>query len=320
MKYATVCSGIEAPSAAWSQLGWSPVWFSETSPFPAAVLKHHYPDTPNLGDMTRINGHDDRGTIDLIFGGTPCQSFSILGERKGLNSNGGRLAMHFARLVGEITPRWVLWENVPGVFSTNQGWDFAAFLHGLAKRGYCLAWRVLDAASFGVPQRRRRVFVVGYLGDWRYPAAVLFDQESMRGNPKKGKAQKPKDSYNHQTAFRGNSLPAKPLVGTLLKNHQHGYSITMAEGGYIVPSWRDGCYRPRKITELECERLMGFPDHYTRIIHRGKPASYFLRVGALGNAVAVPVLRWIGERINQVEKQANETHYKNESHTVTEKL
>ena len=187
MRYATVCSGIEAPTQAWHGLGWEPVWFSEIERFPSAVLKHHYPEVPNLGDMTKI--HEDEtyqktaGTIDIFCGGTPCQSFSVAGLRKGLADPRGNLALHFLRIVDDLRPRWVVWENVPGVLSSSGGRDFGSFLGALGQLGYGFAYRVLDAQYFGVPQRRRRVFVVGHLGGWRGAAAVLFDTESLRGNP-----------------------------------------------------------------------------------------------------------------------------------------
>ena len=187
MRYATVCSGIEAPSQAWHGLGWKPVWFSEIEAFPSAVLNHHYPEVPNLGDMTKLN-KDERyqksaGAIDVFCGGTLCQSFSVAGLRKGLADPRGNLALHFLRIVDDLRPRWVVWENVPGVLSSSGGRDFGSFLGALGQLGYGFAYRVLDAQYFGVAQRRRRVFVVGYIGGWRGAAAVLFDTESLRGNP-----------------------------------------------------------------------------------------------------------------------------------------
>jgi len=191
MRYATVCSGIEAPALAWHSLGWEPVWFSEIEPFPSAVLNHHYPEVPNLGDMTKIH-EDERyqkstGTIDVFCGGTPCQSFSVAGLRKGMADPRGNLALHFLRITDEIRPRWVIWENVPGVLSSNAGRDFGSFLGALGQLGYGWAYRVLDAQYFGVAQRRKRVFVVGHLGGWRGAAAILFDTESLSGNPPPGR-------------------------------------------------------------------------------------------------------------------------------------
>src|SRR6185369_2366558 len=119
----------------------------------------------------------------LVVFGSPCQSFSVAGKRLGLDDPRGNMALVGLRVVGRIRPRWVVWENVPGVLSSADGRDFGAFLGGLAELGYGFAYRVLDAQHFGVPQRRRRVFVVGYLGDWRRAAAVLFERESLQGHP-----------------------------------------------------------------------------------------------------------------------------------------
>jgi DNA (cytosine-5)-methyltransferase 1 len=182
MRYLSVCSGIEAATVAWHPLGWQAAAFSEIEPFPRAVLGHHYPHTPLHGDFTTI-GADEYGPIDLLVGGTPCQSFSIAGLRGGLADERGNLALEFLRLADRTRPRWLVWENVPGVLSSEGGRDFGTFLGGLGQLGYGFAYRVLDAQHFGVPQRRRRVFVVGYLGDWRRAAAVLFERHSLQGNP-----------------------------------------------------------------------------------------------------------------------------------------
>jgi DNA (cytosine-5)-methyltransferase 1 len=185
MRFGSVCSGIESASVAWKPLGWDPRWYSEIDPFASAVLAERHPETPNLGDMTQIKRKtlQSHGTIDLLVGGTPCQSFSVAGLRKGLADPRGNLALEFLRLADESRARWLVWENVPGVLSVNQGRDFGAFLGGLRELGYGFAYRILDAQYFGVPQRRRRVFVVGYSGDWRRSAAVLFERHSMQGNP-----------------------------------------------------------------------------------------------------------------------------------------
>jgi len=179
MKYLSVCSGIEAATVAWHQLGWKPVGFSEIEPFPAAVLAYHYPNVPNLGDMTCYKEWNIEHP-DILVGGTPCQSFSVAGLRKGLDDPRGNLALVYCGILDHFRPQWFVWENVPGVLSSSGGRDFGSFLGALAELGYGFAYRVLDAQFFGVAQRRRRVFVVGYLGDWRPPAAVLFERESMR--------------------------------------------------------------------------------------------------------------------------------------------
>lgn len=182
MRYGSVCSGIEAATAAWHHMGWEPAFFSEIEAFPRAVLEHHYPDVPLHGDFTTIE-KNQYGKIDLLVGGTPCQSFSVAGLRGGLDDERGNLALEFCRLAQREQPRWIVWENVPGVLSSNGGRDFGSILGALEDLGYGLAYRVLDAQYFGVAQRRRRVFVVGYLGDWRPAAAVLFERHSMSGHP-----------------------------------------------------------------------------------------------------------------------------------------
>lgn len=182
MIYGSVCSGIEAASVAWHPLGWRASFLSEIEAFPRAVLAHHYPDTPIHGDFTTIAaGQYD--PIDLLVGGTPCQSFSIAGLRGGLDDDRGNLALEYLRLADRLRPRWLVWENVPGVLSSNGRRDFGAILGGMVELGYGFAYRVLDAQFFGVAQRRRRVFVVGYLGDWRRAAAVLFERHSLSGHP-----------------------------------------------------------------------------------------------------------------------------------------
>jgi len=223
MKYVSFCSGVEAASQAWKPLGWEPVAFSEIEPFPCAVLASRFPDVPNLGDMTKIHYDRERkeltngtdvvvceGGIDLVVGGTPCQSFSVAGKREGLAGASG-LAFHYVRLLGEISPRYFVWENVPGCMSSRTYGgrnDFNFLLHEFAKCGYVVEHRVLDTqftrvllfrdadgrmAGFpcAVPQRRRRVFAVGTRvqpvghppaggGGWR---PILLEPEGVLGDP-----------------------------------------------------------------------------------------------------------------------------------------
>ena len=200
MRYLSVCSGIEAASVAWHPLGWTPIGFSEIEPFPSAVLAHHYPKVKNYGDMSKFRDWSIRsGDIDLLVGGTPCQSFSIAGLRQGLKDPRGNLMLTFLAIAEHLKPKWIVWENVPGVLSSNGGKDFGSFLGGLGELGYGFAYRILDAQWVrtqrhprAVPQRRRRVFVVGCLGDHIGPAKVLFEQESMlrysatRGSSRQG--------------------------------------------------------------------------------------------------------------------------------------
>jgi len=213
MRYGSVCSGIEAATMAWHPLGWIPAFFSEIEAFPSAVLAHHYGSNmpgeplakngiPNYGDFTQIG--PEAGPIDLLVGGTPCQSFSVAGKRLGLDDPRGNLALEYLALARRLRARWIVWENVPGVLSSHtddeqdeevegdeglESADFATFLSFVQECGYGFAYRVLDAQyvrvdeyARAVPQRRRRVFLVGYLGDWRRAAAVLLEPEGMRGD------------------------------------------------------------------------------------------------------------------------------------------
>lgn len=262
MRYATFCSGIEAPSVAWHKLGWTPVLFSEIERFPCRLLQHHYPDVPNVGDMNLFydkiqhdtTGYlDSFGRVDLVCAGTPCQSFSLAGLRRGLDDPRGNLALVYLGIVERIRPQWVVWENVPGVISSwtavgekdeDGGWeetnDFSTFIAALEQLGYGCAWRILDAQYFGVPQRRRRVFVVGHLGDWRRSAAVLFEQKSVSGNtPKSSKPEAPvaaltasgvgtcgADDEQCRAGHIVSTIDSSfaRLQGTSGQDHNHGYS------------------------------------------------------------------------------------------------
>lgn len=461
MRYASVCDGIGAAHVAWSGLGWECKWTSEIEPFPAAVVEHHF-KLPNVGDMTAITEEmlDGYGPIDLLVGGTPCQSFSVAGLRGGLADPRGNLALRFVQLAAVLKPEWIVWENVPGVLSSGKGRDFGTFLGALGQLGYGFAYRVLDAQWFGVAQRRRRVFVVGYLGDWRRAAAVLFERESVFGNPPtrgaawQGVARSTAASLtssgrgvercgesrgqddivlaapqvaNPLTARMGKGInttcdecqtavvafhPTQdPISSADGSTHAMGcgskggcctqavafteskraqsttddetwvpgeVSPTMscfdqgdtrattvvaftqnsrdevreingdgqiaasisAEGGMHQTNYvaydvhgtlatkgasqtdclpasghSDGSHQGvgvatamavRRLTPRECERLQGFPDDYTLVEYRKKPAADGPRYRALGNSMAVPVMRWIGERIAMANGMENE--------------
>jgi len=403
MKYGSVCSGVEAATVAWHPLGWDPQWFSEIEKFPSEVLKHHYPDVPNLGDMTKFKEWPSDRSIDLLVGGTPCQSFSVAGLRKGLDDPRGNLMLTYLAIAAQYQPQWLVWENVPGVLSSNRGRDFGTFLGALGKLGYGFAYRVLDAQYFGVAQRRRRVFVVGYLGDWRRAAAVLFERESMSGHPAPSREAKQDvagtvttrsgsggggglgtdeacggflqptyvedvahclqttandysraDGFNmiagaltagmhkgprgteavdsnHLIAFpaemSGTQAASAPEVSpTLSVGHKTAVAFTASAMANSY-AWERDVYPTlnaqvpndtsniqygirqdmavRRLTPIECERLQGFPDNYTRIPWRNKGADDCPdgpRYKAMGNSMAVPVMRWIGERIDLVNK------------------
>jgi len=483
MRYLSVCSGIEAASVAWGTLGWKCVGVSEIEPFPCSVLQHRFPDVPNLGDM---NNFKDwliaPESIDVLVGGTPCQSFSIAGLRGGLTDDRGNLALTYCRILQKFRPKWFVWENVPGVLSSNGGRDFGSILGAMEELGYGIAYRVLDAQHFGVPQRRRRVFVVGCLGDWRSAAEVLFEPGCLRGDTAKGgKTGSPvarsltgnsggvsaKEQQHRflnadgvmlnplipviaETLMSGSSSPkshgkkngtdretlipvayqchgtnvgemgtirsssttsqgvpfmvtairtanttanghgiaenvshtldgangqAIALMSTPTGNTSHclnaggmgrqdyetetmvvntwggtkrkdrpnggfyarvesttktldaagGLNPACSNGGTMVvaftqngrdevrelkvagalpasPATRQQTYLShrtgvRRLTPVECERLQGFPDDWTLVPHRNKPAADGPRYKAIGNSMAVPVMRWIGERI-----------------------
>jgi len=338
MIYGSVCSGIEAATVAWHELGWDPAFYSEIDRFPRAVLTHHYPDVPLRGDFTEI-GQGDHEPIELLVGGTPCVSFSVAGKRLGLDDPRGNLALEFLALAGRLRPQWLVWENVPGLLSSDGGRDFCIFLGTLGELGYGYAYRILDAQYFGVPQRRRRIFVVGYLGDWRPPAAVLFERESMSGNPaprreeREGVARTLGSSsgergWNNDLDRSGAFIPLNDLDGV-----SHALSVPNTASGRQDPSVEDfievhgvvhageseeqsptlrsgghvsvqKAMAVRRLTPVECERLQGFPDDYTLVPYRNKPAEDCPdgpRYKALGNSMAVPVMRWIGERIQIFE-------------------
>ena len=359
IRYGSVCSGIEAASVAWHPLGWEPVFFSEIDAFPRAVLAHHYPKVTLHGDFTEIPA--DAGPIDLLVGGTPCQSFSVAGKRLGLDDPRGNLAIEYCRLARRLCPRWVIWENVPGVLSSFSGgpdhggeprlgdrWDetndFAAFLSVLSECGYGLAYRVLDAQyvrvdgfAGAVPQRRERVFVVGYLGDWRPAGAVLFEPEGMRGDPaprrKAGTGAAVSPTLRAGGNRTGGDRPPGTDVDTVESlipfdtaqitsalfesetfvaspvgfNGRQDPDVTGDRAGSInTSSPQDQCVMTatvvRRLMPIECERLQGFPDGYTAITYRGKPAADGPRYKALGNSMAVNVMRWIGRRIEMFEQ------------------
>ena len=451
MIYGSVCSGIEAATVAWHPLGWKPAFFSEIESFPRAVLAHHYPETPLHGDFTTI-GADQYGPIDLLVGGTPCQSFSIAGLRGGLDDERGNLALEFLRLAQRTRAKWLVWENVPGVLSSNGGRDFGAILGGMVELGYGFAYRVLDAQFFGVAQRRRRVFVVGYLGDWRPPAAVLFERESLSGHPAprreagkaaptipsrstgggglgtdfdldggviaiqeravsenpdagpQGRGYQPGLAYTLEARNKVQSVAYAPIICPAIKarDYKGPSSDGLGDGAALVtiafdttqmtsaanrsnPQPGDPCHplaagahapavafsimpmnsgkdfkgretdiaqpvmaagpaggnqggdyvvQPlaapvvarsltrrhdgspcadrgpdvvvhqsavRRLTPRECERLQGFPDDYTLIPWRRGMAPDGPRYKALGNSMAVPVMAWIGRRIEAVE-------------------
>jgi len=357
MRYLSVCSGVEAATVAWHHMGWQAAGFSEIEKFPSEVLAHHYPTVTNFGDMTKYKEWKLDDPIGLLVGGTPCQSFSVAGLRKGLDDPRGNLALTYLGILDQFRPKWCVWENVPGVLSSGGGRDFGAFLGALGELGYGFAYRVLDAQNFGVAQRRRRVFVVGYLGDWRPAAEVLFESDCLRGDIKKGRkeGQDPAgcfipsvastlqttcgdysrvDEFNviakvyetHPADSRvkemgdvcqtvtsrwgtgGGNLPlvqnVTSIQGNLIGRDKGGpQGVGVSEGETMYTLTKADVHgvqtemAVRRLTPVECERLQGFPDNYTNIKDKCPDGP---RYKAMGNSMAVPVMRWIGERINKV--------------------
>lgn len=363
LTFGSVCSGIEAASVAWEPLGFKALWFSEIDNFPSAVLKHHWPDIPNLGDMTKIHEKITSGAMtppDILVGGTPCQSFSIAGYREGLNDSRGQLTLSFTELADVIDETRknnkqpesiIVWENVPGVLSSRDN-AFGQFIGKLAgekepllpaggkwtNAGYVsgpkrnIAWRVLDAQYFGVPQRRRRLFVVASARKGFDTSKILFESNSVCRNTAKGSRE------GNTIARSANSELAsgKSVTGPILANcgqkqwlgNQEAFSgdyrvieksdcaaytiryddvrtnsisptLTTKAGQVGNPSVIS-LGRVRRLTPIECERLQGFFDNFTKVPFRKKSADDCPdspRYKALGNSMAVPVMHWIGRRI-----------------------
>lgn len=353
LTYGSVCSGIEAVSVAWDGLNLKPIWFSEIEPFPCAVLAHHYPTIPNHGDMTTLPERILSGEIeapDILVGGTPCQAFSVAGLRNSLNDERGNLTLVFVRILNAINTvrrrhglpdAIVLWENVPGVLSTRDnafGCFLAALLGeskelvptrsrwtgaGIVRSDECeIAWRILDAQYFGVPQRRRRVFLIAGNRD-RRAAQILFEQPGKSRNPETG-GKKGKESATFIEGSFG-TFQSSNTTGTLKRKGgalsggsetlivNIGATLSTGFGGRGVDAdqiCNGNCVinypKVRKLTPVECERLQGFPDNYTRIPWRKKPAEQCPdapRYMAIGNSMAVPVIRWLGTRIILRDKQ-----------------
>ena len=469
MRFLSLFSGIEAASVAWAPFGWECVGVAEIEPFPCELLKQHSPNTPNLGDVSKITDAQIAalGRIDLVVGGSPCQDLSVAGKRAGLAGARSGLFHQQMRIFNAARTfcgaRWLLWENVPGAFSSNAGRDFAVLVGEMAgckltvpvggwgSEGVALGqrglveWAVLDAQWFGVAQRRRRVFALLDTGDWTNRRPILIEQDSLRGDSPpvretreetpagtlrgtdggvdvdrhvvtmahgQGGAEIASDraptlTCNHEApiAFlpetahtlrgegfdasedgtgRGTPLVAIPLleVGkrtgvsttdpragigigkegdpmfTLQAGAQHGVAVGVAlrgrDGGAACEVGDDVAFtlrassgggdkahvltpiafparmsatqcaasenlspalcalnptavvesmRVRRLTPKECERLQGFPDDYTLIPHRGKPSADGPRYKSIGNSMAVPVMRWIGEQIERTDRK-----------------
>ena len=224
----SIFSGVEAASLAFEPLGWTPVAFSEIEPFPCAVLAERWPEVPNLGDITKVDWKEQvDGPVDLVVGGSPCQSFSVAGKREGLKGASG-LMFEYIRCVSELRPRWFVWENVPGALSSERGAAFGQLLGEMDELGYGLAWRVLDAQFFGVAQRRRRLFLVGCLGDPAGPAEVLFEPDCLQGNPASSREKRKEltSRAGRRARCAGFKCSAAPAANTLGVEEEQANKLT----------------------------------------------------------------------------------------------
>lgn len=292
MKYLSVCSGIEAASVAWESLGWNPVAFSEIEPFPSSVLAERFPDVPNLGDMTKYHEWNIPA-IDLLVGGTPCQAFSVAGKRGSLGDDRGNLCLTFCRMADYFAPKWVLWENVPGVLSTKDN-AFGCFLGALcgadapvippgggrkhpnsgvvAGPKRTVAWRVLDAQWHRVPQRRKRVFVlaVAGAGNWACADALLPVGEHVPGDLEACRKAWKEAAGDAGSRFEGSHWDGGRVHPTLFA-HKSGVGMSDQEifrqrGAYLVPDvapavtskWAKGTGGP---AGDECQNLVVFENH-----------------------------------------------------------
>lgn len=270
--FASLFTGIAGLDLGLERAGMRCAAQCEIDPKASAVLAYHYPKTSRFGDVRHVGKHNLK-TVNLICGGFPCQDVSITGSRAGLAGKRSGLWFEFLRILTELAPRWVVIENVPGLLSSNKGRDFATVIHGLVECGYRIAWRVLDAQYFGVPQNRDRVFIVGHLGSGR-AAEVLFEAD----------------------AEFFEAIPKRLVSPALIANGQVDNSGGKWAGGIVIQDPRGY----RRLTPIECERLQGFPDNWTAVCSH----SDGMRYKQLGNAVCVNVAEWLGRRIMEAEKSA----------------
>jgi site-specific DNA-cytosine methylase len=323
LTYGTVCSGVEAVSLAWEPLGMRPVFFSEIEEFPKAVLNHYWPSTPDLGDMTQIDGREWNSKLDIFWGSTPCQAFSLAGLREGTNDKRGALTLHFCRLANDIDPKVICWENVKGVLSDKKNafgyllaalageddplvpsgkkWTHAGYVSGPRRN---IAWRLFDAKYSGVPQQRERVFLVACPSDGPDPRKILFEEapgtEAFRPSYEGRKTlasalEKSIGSRAFSVAFRGRAGGERLEVGDEVAN-----CLLASTGGSDKPfALIDDGVSPhvRQLTPIEAERLMGMPDNHTLIPFGRNLSSDAVRYKAIGNSLNVKDVQWIGERI-----------------------
>lgn len=297
MRYGSVCSGIEAASVAWEPLKWTPVWFSEINTFCNEVLQEHWPEVDNLGSLIGLRDTEGfkKSKIDLLVGGTPCQEFSLAGKRGGLESEKGNLTLEYINCIRDKKPTWFIWENVPGVMSLDGGRTFGAILRQMVECGYGLAYRVLDAKDFGGAQSRPRVFVVGHIGkDPSISANVLCISSTSHNYTKRNK-----DAQGRVPTLTLRNAGAKNARGVaVLERVVPGYE---PEGQGCPTEWKIRALSPR-----EEEERQGFSGEHTAI----PEAKDSERYQAIGNSMFVPIMRWIGSRINEAQNKTGENNAK----------
>jgi DNA (cytosine-5)-methyltransferase 1 len=291
MNLVSLFSGVGGFELGFEKAGFKTVFQCEVDGNAAGVLMRHWPDVPKWIDVTTLSGSTVVGVCaepDCVVFGSPCQDLSVAGRRAGIGGSRSSLFYEAIRVVKEIRevtngeyPKWVVWENVAGALSSNGGDDFGAVLDEMAGAGAVgIEWAVLDAQYFGVPQRRRRVFVVAGFDsvEWGFRADPLFPVgESVQGNGEK-------DGYITFYTSQGRQDQYTKRICTSLKTA----GVACITGPDIPP---------RRLTPVECERLMGWPDDHTRWHKSGKEQSDSSRYKQCGNGVAAPVAEWVADKI-----------------------
>ena len=286
MNHVSLFTGIGGFDLGFERAGMTSTAQIEYDSYPRSVLQRHWPDVSRpSNDVKEVTGHD-LGSVDILSGGFPCQDVSLAGQRAGLH-DGTRtnLWFEFHRIIAETSPRWIVIENVVGLLSSNNGNDMGTILQGLASLGYEWAYRTVDSQWFGVPQRRRRLFIVGSLGTDACQQALLdssgmFGDSLSLGTPTSGPSSLDRRSAKRREVTTVHATQT-PIVG-------HNISPTISSQARIAVF---GAGSPRFLTPTECERLQGFPDGWTDNLADTR------RYQALGNAVTVPVAEWLGRRI-----------------------
>jgi len=272
MNVGSLFSGVGGLDYGLARAGFRHAWFCESDRWRRSVLARHWPDVPIYEDARACDGD----AVDLLAGGFPCQDVSVAGTRLGIDGDRSRLFFDFARMADAIRPGWLLVENVPGLLATNSGRDFGVVLAELAERGYGMAWRILDSRHFGMPLRRRRLFVVGRRAGRDHRAAAERAAQVLAVGHR---------CRQHPGTATGTRAPDRTV--SLSGLGSGGADDNDAQAGRIVS--QDG--RVRRLTPVELERLQGLPDGWT------EPGGDYQRYAALGDAVTVPVAEWLGRKL-----------------------